>query len=60
MRVVIETGGDRAWEAEVRVHRRDATVGDLVSALDPGLPSNTPLVACGRLVTGDVRLAESG
>ena len=41
VRVVIPTGADRAWEAEVPVHRPDATVGDLASALDPRLPSDT-------------------
>ncbi len=41
MRVVVEMSGYPGSEAEVRVNRPDATVGDLASALDPNLPPST-------------------
>ncbi len=60
MRVVVEISGYPGSEAEVRVNRPDATVGDLASALDPDLPPSTALVIDGRLVGPEVGLAESG
>ena len=60
MRMVVETSGPPGWEAEVRVNRHEATVGDLACALDPNLPPGTALVIDGRLVGADVGLSESG
>jgi len=56
----VRIDGSPEWEAQARVNRHDATVGDLVRALNPALPRGTALVIDGRLVGAEVGLAESG